>query len=58
MGAQEFHNFPIPHIVIEYWPQFSHYVVVQLLSLVQFIATPWTGAHRAPLSMGFSGQEY
>ena len=25
----------------------------QLLSHVQFFATPWTAAHQAPLSMGF-----
>ena len=29
-----------------------------LLSRVQFFATPWTAAHQAPLSMGFSRQEY
>ena len=27
-------------------------------SLVCLFATPWTGAHQAPLSMGFSRQEY
>ena len=27
-------------------------------SPVQFFATPWTVAHLAPLSMGFSRQEY
>ena len=31
---------------------------VKLLSHVQFLATPWTVAHRAPPSMGFSRQEY
>ena len=31
---------------------------VQLLSLVQLFATLWTVALRAPLSMGFSWQEY
>ena len=31
---------------------------VKLLSHVQFFATPWTVAHQAPLSMGFSRQEY
>ena len=31
---------------------------VQLLSHVQFFATLWTVAHRAPPSMGFSRQEY
>ena len=28
------------------------------LSHVQFFATPWTVAHQASLSMGFSKQEY
>ena len=27
-------------------------------SRVQLFVTPWTVAHQAPLSMGFSGQEY
>ena len=31
---------------------------VKLLSLVQLFATPWTVAFQAPLSMGFSRQEY
>ena len=31
---------------------------VNLLSLVQLFATPWTVAHQAPPSMGFSRQEY
>ena len=29
-----------------------------LLSHVQLFVTPWTVAHQAPLSMGFSRQEY
>ena len=29
-----------------------------LLSCVQLFATPWTVAYQAPLSMGFSRQEY
>ena len=29
-----------------------------VLSHVQLFATPWTGARQAPLSMGFSRQEY
>ena len=33
-------------------------VKVKLLSRVQLFATPWTAAHQAPLSMGFSRQEY
>ena len=31
---------------------------VKSLSHVQLLATPWTAAHRAPPSMGFSRQEY
>ena len=27
-------------------------------SPVQFFVTPWTVVHQAPLSMGFSGEEY
>ena len=29
-----------------------------MLSCVQLFATAWTGAHQAPLSMGFPRQEY
>ena len=31
---------------------------VQLLSRVRLLATPWTAAHQAPPSVGFSRQEY
>ena len=33
-------------------------VKVKLLSRVQLLVTPWTAAHQAPPSMGFSRQEY
>ena len=33
-------------------------VVVRSLSCVRLFATPWTVAYQAPLSMGFSRQEY
>ena len=33
-------------------------VHAHLLSPVQLFVTPWTVAHQAPLSMGFSRQEY
>ena len=33
-------------------------VKVKSLSRVQLLATPWTAAYQAPLSMGFSRQEY
>ena len=31
---------------------------VKSLSRVQLLVTPWTAAHQAPTSMGFSRQEY
>ena len=33
-------------------------VKVKSLSRVQLLATPWTAAHQAPASMGFSRQEH
>ena len=33
-------------------------VKVKSFSCVQLLATPWTAAYQAPLSMGFSRQEY
>ena len=33
-------------------------VEMKSLSHVQLLATPWTAAYQAPLSMGFSRQEY
>ena len=33
-------------------------VKVKSLSRVRLLATPWTAAYQAPLSMGFSKQEY
>ena len=33
-------------------------VIAELLSHVQLLVTPWTAAHRAPPSLGFSRQEY
>ena len=36
----------------------SRYIEVKSLSCVQLFATPWTVAYQAPLSMGFSRQEY
>ena len=40
--------------------QLSHqkWSEVKSLSHVPFFATPWTVAHQAPLSIGFSRQEY
>ena len=31
---------------------------VKSLSCIQLLATPWTAAYQAPLSMGFSREEY
>ena len=36
----------------------SHQCVCKLISRVQLSATPWTAANQAPLSTGFSRQEY
>ena len=33
-------------------------VKVKSLSCVRLFTTPWTSVHQAPLSMGFSRQEY
>ena len=34
------------------------YILVKSLSRVRLFATPWSIAHQAPLSMGYSRQEY
>ena len=34
------------------------FVKVKLLSCVRLFVTPWTVAYQAPLSVGFSRQEY
>ena len=39
-------------------PQAVHALCAQLLGRVRLFATPWTVGHQAPLSMGFSRQEY
>ena len=40
------------------WSMERKKVKVKLLSCVRLFATPWTVAHQAPLSMGFSRQGY
>ena len=37
---------------------FAVVAIIQLLSRVPLFETPWTVGHMAPLSMGFSRQEY
>jgi len=44
------------HIYYSYCIQ--HIVKVKSLSRVRLFATPWSVAYQAPLSMGFSRQEY
>ena len=62
-------GLPSPYAVIDQsclpWPQDLKSSVfipvprkVKSLSRVQLFATPWTAAHQAPPSMGFSRQEY
>ena len=40
------------------WPRPLVLLCSRLLSLVRLLATPWTVARQAPLSMAFSRQEY
>ena len=60
-------GFPIPGILqartlewvaISFSNVWKWKVKVKLLSHVRLFATPWTAAHQAPLSMGFSRQKY
>ena len=37
---------------------YNHQSMLSLLSHVRLFAIPWTAAHQAPLSIGFSRQEY
>ena len=51
------------HFLLQYMKVKSESEVAQScpmksLSCVQLLATPWTAAYQAPLSMGFSRQEY
>ena len=50
--GQEGFQWPQPHLVA------TQKVKVKSFSCVRLFATPWTAAHQAPLSMGFSRQEY
>ena len=55
-------HFSVHFLVGKFWLKTEHclqYVVkVKSLSHVRLFVTPWTVAHQAPLSMGFSRQEY
>ena len=45
-------------VAISFSNAWNRKVKVKSLSLVQLLATPWTAAHQAPLSMVFSRQEF
>ena len=45
-------------VAISFSNEWQWKVKVKLLSHVRLLATPWTAAHQAPPSMGFSRQEY
>ena len=45
-------------VAISFSNAWKRKVKVKSLSRVRFLATPWTAAYQAPLSMGFSRQEY
>ena len=45
-------------VVISFSNAWKWKVRVKSLSRVRLLATPWTAAHQAPPSMGFSRQEY
>ena len=44
-------------VLVDIWDKIP-YVCTLSTSCVQLVVTPWTIAHQAPLSMGFSRQEY
>ena len=45
-------------VAISFSNEWKWKVKVKLLSRVQLLVTPWSAAHQAPPSMGFSRQEY
>ena len=45
-------------IILDINMSYNHAMSCLLLSHVRLFATPWTVAHEASLSMGFSRQEY
>ena len=45
-------------VAISFFNAWKWKVKVKLFSCVRLFVTPWTAAYRAPLSMGFSRQEY
>ena len=45
-------------VTISFSNEWKWKVKVKSLSRIRLLATPWTAANQAPLSMGFSRQEY
>ena len=45
-------------VAISFYKAWKWKVKMKSLSRVRLLATPWTAAYQAPLSMGFSRQEY
>ena len=45
-------------VAISFYSAWKWKVKVKSVSHVRLLATPWTAAYQAPLSMGFSRQEY
>ena len=63
--SEQISSLSLPHYstIFVYTVLFLHRLAhaihkVKSLSCVQFFTTPWTVAYQAPLSMGFSRQEY
>ena len=53
------HIHMLPHNLTNLFPyNHMHVWVLSHYSCVWLLVTPWTVAHQAPLSMGFSRQEY
>ena len=52
MLKEKYKPDPFTHLCIYLWYMLSH------VSCVRLFVTLWTVAHQAPLSMGFSRQEY
>ena len=63
-GFPTTHTFPTPPQIHTVWKEVTldslslHACMLSPFSCVQHSATLWTVAHQAPLSMGFSRQEY
>ena len=49
---------PLEWVAISFCNAWKWKVKVKSLSHVRLLTTPWTAAHQAPLSMGFSRQDY